>query len=273
MGLLGKNMEDHSKNSIPEKILWTGGWDSTFQILRLLIKDKVKVAPYYVIDPDRKSIGMELKAMRRIRSHLFTRFPETCERLEPTQYFLIGDISPNPSITDSWKRIRARQFIGDQYEWLARFCEAQGICNIQMCIEKDDSGIFYALLRRVVKEVIHEGRKTYKVSENFSNTDEYAVFKYFSFPIFDLTKTEMARVAIEQGLDKIMNMTWFCHTPIKGNPCGKCNPCTYTIKEGLGWRVAPRRRILSRFARAVVRPLKAGVKLVLSKKQVNNPSA
>ena len=216
---------------------------------------------------------MELHAMKRIKSHLFTRYPETCERLEPTRYFMVGDISPNPSITDSYNRIRARSYIGSQNDWLARCCEEHGICNIQMCIEKDDSGIFYALLRRVVKEVIHEGHKTYKVSENFSNTDEYALFKYFSFPVLDITKTEMAWVARVQGLEKIMNMTWFCHNPIKGKPCGKCNPCTYTIKEGLGWRIAPRRRIVSSFTRTVVRPLKDGVKLVLPKKQVNNPFA
>ena len=236
------------KNKITN-MLWTGGWDSTFQLLQLLVDQKVSVTPFYLIDEERRSTGVEILTMRRIKSHLQNHFPDARQLLNATQYFAVGDIAPNPNITEAYKRIRDKSFIGSQYEWLARFCEEHKICDLQLCVEKAGSSKAYALLSSMVKEVIHEGHNTFKVSENFSNTDEYAVFKYFSFPIFDLTKTEMVQVAREQGLDKIMNMTWFCHKPIKGKPCGKCNPCISTIEEGLGGRIgSPKTHSLSFYA-------------------------
>ena len=36
-------------------ILWTGGWDSTFQLLSLLLLHGRKVTPYYLIDAERLS--------------------------------------------------------------------------------------------------------------------------------------------------------------------------------------------------------------------------
>lgn len=42
--------------------------------------------------------------------------------------------------------------------------------------------------------------------------------------------------AEDRGLMEIMNLTWFCHNPMNGKPCGQCNPCKYTIEEGLTYR-------------------------------------
>lgn len=47
------------------KILWTGGWDSTFRIVELSRKE-VTICPLYVIDNDRKSKNFEIKAMNKI---------------------------------------------------------------------------------------------------------------------------------------------------------------------------------------------------------------
>jgi hypothetical protein len=53
-----------------------------------------------------------------------------------------------------------------------------------------------------------------------------------------------------------MDMTWFCHTPVRGRPCGICAPCVYTIEEGLARRVPVSRRVLSFFYRHLALPLK-----------------
>ena len=55
--------------------------------------------------------------------------------------------------------------------------------------------------------------------------------------LFDMTKRHMQAEARLSGFDDLMNLTWFCHRPRKGAPCGTCNPCIYTIEEGLGERV------------------------------------
>jgi len=47
----------------------------------------------------------------------------------------------------------------------------------------------------------------------------------------------MKSIAEEKGYLYIMNKTWFCHSPIKNEPCGLCNPCRYTIEEGMEYRL------------------------------------
>ena len=42
----------------------------------------------------------------------------------------------------------------------------------------------------------------------------------------------MRTQARQAGFDEIMSLTWFCHRPRHGQPCGTCNPCIYTIEEG-----------------------------------------
>jgi hypothetical protein len=69
------------------------------------------------------------------------------------------------------------------------------------------------------------------------------LFARFRFPLLEMTKLEMRRVASEMGLLHIMEATWFCHTPSRTQPCGRCAPCIYTIEEGLSDRL-PRRALL-----------------------------
>ena len=52
----------------------------------------------------------------------------------------------------------------------------------------------------------------------------------------------MRAEAQRAGLEPCMELTWFCHRPIDDEPCGVCNPCIYTIEEGLGDRVPERGR-------------------------------
>lgn len=34
-----------------------------------------------------------------------------------------------------------------------------------------------------------------------------------------------------------MNLSWFCHEPILGRPCGMCGPCEDAMMLGMQWRV------------------------------------
>jgi hypothetical protein len=58
------------------------------------------------------------------------------------------------------------------------------------------------------------------------------LFRYFSFPLFSTDKVEIGERAEAEGWGDIMDMTWFCHRPSRGRPCGICAPCLYTIEEG-----------------------------------------
>lgn len=252
-------MSEPSPESKPAKILWTGGWDSTFQLMRLLLSERRCVEPYYLIDEDRPSTGMELLTMRRIRARIRETHGPADELLRSTRFFSVFDIPACPKITDAFEAIRRRKFMGGQYEWLARFCEHHGITGLQLCIHVDDMA---AAVVRPLVPAAQDGQPRL-LDRRASGTSEHTLFEYFEFPVLDLTKKDMDRIAKEHGWDPIMQMTWFCHDPRNGRPCGLCHPCRYTIEEGLAWRVPLPRRIVARVHRYSVEPARALAKSAL----------
>ena len=249
----GEQVSASSSDAVPIDLLWTGGWDSTFQLLRMLAVQKVPVSPLYLIDEDRRSTGAELLAMKRIKAHLRAHFPRSAELLSPTRFYSVADIAPNPIVTAAYGRLSAAAHLGGQYEWLARFAEERGLVNLQMCVHK--AGSVDHLVRGVVRRTTDAAGATFGIPTEVAGSDEHALFHRFSLPLLDLTKPEMAQSAAESGLMELLNMTWFCHNPKWGmKPCGRCNTCLGAIAHGNGWRIPIERRGLSLIARAIIRP-------------------
>lgn len=218
----------------PVKLLWTGGADSTFQLLRLLLIDKRPVEPFYLIDEGRRSTGAELLAMKRIRRAISSMDGSARSRILPTRLFLVSEVQICKQISDASRRIIEKQFMGSQYAWIAGCCEQHAISKLQLCLEKGSTAGLMVTPLIDAETAMIDGRH--------SRTDEYSVFRYFEFPVLDLTKQEMAQIANAHGWTSILEMTWFCHRPIKNQPCGRCNPCKTVIKNGLGRRIPLRRR-------------------------------
>jgi hypothetical protein len=254
-------MNSQLKGSGPVKILWTGGWDSTFQLLELLLVQKSEVIPYYLIEEERRSTRLELLTMKKIKAMVRAYDPQTEKLLAPTRIYALGDIPPNPKVTEAFERIKAGQFMGRQYDWLARFCEWQNLSDLQLGIHKDDKA--HAVLEGMLTaKPGNEGE--FIVDEKFLDSDEYTIFGRFSFPILNLTKLDMNRLARERGWQEIMLQTWFCHRPVKDKPCGRCNPCRYTVEEGMGFRIPRMRVLMGKFRKGFLKPLKKSL-LVSSK--------
>jgi hypothetical protein len=249
------------------RLLWTGGWDSTFQLLRLLLQQRRPVVPYYLVDAGRPSTDVELATMERIRQHLAELHPGTRTLLAPTRTFDVAGLAPDPAVEAAFGRLLESSFMGGQYTWLARFCRQQAIDDMQLCIHRDDKA--HAVIEPFVIRVAEpDGSSSWRMDPNFCTTDPdpCLLFGRFSFPLFETSKLEMSRVAEERGWTGLMHMTWFCHRPGRDRqPCGRCNPCLYTIEEGLGWRIPAGRRATSAVYRAFVRPFKAPAKALLQK--------
>ncbi|MDI9431298.1 MAG: 7-cyano-7-deazaguanine synthase [Planctomycetota bacterium] len=246
-------------------LLWTGGWDSTFQLLQLLLIHRRRVTPLYLIDAERRSTGVELLTMKRIKDHLWNEHPHTRELLQPTRYGAVEDVSPDSEITNAYQSIRKRKHIGSQYDWLARFCKENGLADVQIgitcCSHPGHFTIGQFLLERP-----DGAQTTFSMDPRFKETNEYVLFHRFSFPLTKLDKKQMAALAEERGWEKIMSMTWFCHKPTqKGKPCGKCTPCIQLIRDGLGWRIPAKSRLVSLFHRYIIEPLKPLVRRMLSR--------
>ena len=249
------NAPRNTTHSACVNLLWTGGWDSTFRLLQLLLLHRVPVIPYYLEDPTRASTQTELRTMARIGDRLREAYPHTRELLGPLRIAAVADVAEDPQIAGALREIRRRIFIGSQYAWLPAFCKQQAIADMELGVHVDDK--VQALLRSFAMEFEHPGGyRSVRVAPGHVGSAEHSLFRYFSFPLFHIDKMEMDRQAHAEGWDAIMDMTWFCHTPVRGAPCGFCAPCVYTIEEGLARRVPASRRALSFLYRHLVLPLK-----------------
>jgi hypothetical protein len=237
----------------PTRLLWTGGWDSTFRLLQLLLVEGRDVQPYYVIDHPkyRPAVPAEQRAMRNIRELLGKRHPEAAARLDPTLECRLNDVAPDAQIHRHFEECLRSGFIGGQYEWLARFCAQRGIADMELSIHRDDKA------RELIADLVDDSRM--RLDPRHAGDDRYELFKSFRFPLFDTTKEQMRSQARRAGFEDFMELTWFCHRPIRGEPCGVCNPCIYTIQEGLGDRVPAsgrrryRMRVMPRIRSALTR--------------------
>ena len=61
------------------------------------------------------------------------------------------------------------------------------------------------------------------------------VLGWFKYPIITRTELDMLKQIKEWGYEDIMQMIWFCHTPINGTPCGMCHPCEVKIKSDMAF--------------------------------------
>jgi hypothetical protein len=216
----------------PVNLLWTSGWDSTYRLLSLVLIQQKTVQPFYVKDYLRASLEMEIKTMDKIKELVIKKAPHAKQLILPTIYKDRQEIGPNDVISARYKRLAATKPLGDQYEWLARYAEEDGVQDLELSIHQDDKARKF-LEHYVVGE---DEKENYRLKEEYADTD-LALFKYFRFPILNLTKLDMEQTAVQHNFLDIMNQTWFCHYPKNGKPCGLCTPCASTIEEGLRRRL------------------------------------
>ncbi|RZT18629.1 hypothetical protein EV589_2889 [Mycobacterium sp. BK558] len=213
------------------EVLWTAGWDSTFRVADLLLNQDAVVQPWYAVDRHRRSAVTELATQDVIRTSLAELDPGTAERLLPTRIVDVKDIPPAPEISAAFRRLRSKRFLGDQYEWLARLAEHRQL-TLELSIHYDDRA------HEVLAGEVEDDGGTYQLVAH-PGDPALEIFRRFRFPLFDTTKMDMESAARRGGFSGVMEQTWFCHSPLRGQPCGYCNPCRYTRDEGLGRRVPP----------------------------------
>jgi len=250
-----------SEPTRPCKLLWTAGWDSTFRLLEAMLLRGREVQPYYLIDPERPSTPEELHAMQRVSAAVAERFAGAAGLLREAKICKGVDIRPDPAITGRFLRLKARSHLGGQYDWLARFAEQQGLDELELAVHRDDRAAAFLEPHVVLCE--ERGDRYYKLRDDPPDPD-LRLFERFRFPVFDKTKRDMQRLAREHGFADVLELTWFCHLPTAdGQPCGTCNPCRYTIEEGLGRRLPLRSRLRfhrRKLARQIKHPFRTAAK-------------
>lgn len=245
----------------PVSLLWTGGWDSTFRLLQLLLEHRLPVQPLYLLDDTRASSKVEIATMERLRAAIARKHPHTRYLLRPLSIVRVADLAPDPDVEAAHARLAVRDGIGSQYDWLARFARQHGTPGIELtldCIQKGASGV---LLDHAVHARAPHGYPTYRVPADEAEDDVALLFGRFAYPLIGTTREEMRDAAERKGWSDLMASTWFCHRPANGGqPCGLCHPCRANIEEGFGWRIPPKRRALSAVYRYTLLPFRAGAR-------------
>ncbi|MCL2768328.1 MAG: hypothetical protein FWE49_06360 [Synergistaceae bacterium] len=217
-------------------IFLTGGFDSSFRAVQLS-KMPVTIQPYYVYNRFRSSTGIELSAIHKITEALKSKSDTLCTFL-PLE-IINREKLWDPAVNDSYKRLLETDYLAVQYVWCGSFGKflQRGI-ELSIHDPMIDPIKKYGSLKMVDDPVIG---KYYKIDTENSSRDIVEIFGYSHFPLYGYTKLAMKQVYEESGCSDIIDMTWFCYNP-KTNPpqpCGDCNPCQFTMKEGLFSRFSP----------------------------------
>lgn len=225
-------------------ILWTGGWDSTFRLLQLLLIEQEEVQPHYIIFPSRNSTSIEIERMKKIRAVLQRDYPSESNLLLPTKFCNKNEIEPDNKIYEAYQKSIEQRYYGDQYVTLAEYCKQHGLSEMELALEKNSN-----------EEGIEESL-TYSLHENRISPQDRKIFKHFSLPLIDMTKQDMEKIATGEGWFYILKLTWFCHHPMhipfgKTVPCGGCRACENTIKEGYEWRIPLFNRLLGKYYKKI----------------------
>lgn len=147
-----------------KNVLWTGGWDSTYRVLDLLINQQETVQPFYLLDGERTSTQIELQTIQTVRDQLEAKFPDALKRLQPLQTCPSHEVQKNQEITAASNAIRAKTVMGTQYDWIARFVKQQQSGRVELSIHRDDKA------RNVVADYVQHEDATIHIDDRFTGT-------------------------------------------------------------------------------------------------------
>lgn len=236
-------------NSQIVNTLWTGGWDSTFRVLQLVLVHRATVQPHYIVDPERLSVRQELRALQEIRESLLGVDNSAAQRIRPTQLALLPEIEPDQEIHNQYAEMRSRFELSGQYEWLNRYAKQNQLTDLEMGFQRnDDAPHFESLRAHSAAAGAADGSDTWRLRSDHGHPD-LLLFERFSFPNLWLSKNEMAEFARIYGFLEILEKSWFCHYPVRETPCGACSVCRHVMDAGMPYRFTAMGRFRNRIWR------------------------
>ncbi len=200
----------------PVQLLWTGGWDSSFRLMQLLLVEQRAVQPIYVVDTGRASTVREIDTMEWMRGQLALRMSAP-SLLAPTRVLIQSDFPARPELQRLWQSISARAPIGSQYLWLAEVADALGWHGVELSVEGLQGW----------------GLMVFDEHGGLNDSAEAQLFRYWSFPVLHTSKLQMREFARQNGFLDLLLQRWFCFSPIGRKPCGRCNPCRLANRDGV----------------------------------------
>ena len=237
---------------------WTGGYDSTFYVIKSLLEGKL-VQPIYIDDRvdhggyhsnplivqrngnndkyPRKSTEIELERMDWLRDKIYDKIPNSKELLLDTMIIdePIEEDKEISRIVEKYNEWIPNTVYKNKYgedSWLSvmtdlvlRFQKQFGL-KMDFPIEHID-GDWYEIMDCAIENGKFDSSKLPKEYEDLG------IFNVFSYPSRHLTREEMLNILKENGLDELLYYTWTCWDPKDGKPCNECKVCKERIIECL----------------------------------------
>ena len=218
--------------SLLKKVMWTGGWDSSFRIVQLSRIGDISIQGIYISGDSRISEEKEINAINTITEMLRNR-SETQAEIKPLMIVDKKDIPQIQHVTEAYKRLKKEINIGTQYDWLARFAYVNPGIELGAILPDGEFSGYRETIERFggLKKV----GETYKLDLSKASEDCKAVFGNFEFPLAFTKETDMLDMIKEWGYEDVMKNIWFCHTPYKGRVCGICRPCEQKMEGNMAF--------------------------------------
>lgn len=206
-------------------LFWTGGYDSTFRLLQLVIIENKCVNPIYLnfkgldgVNIRRQNVPFELASMEKIINELhYLGYGHLVRPLTIVTYVGLSD-EVLAATTKMYNDGHLRRPIS-QYAHMIQFALDHNII-IEECAEKSIHSTSYKLVTPYLNK-----NKLIDVHKIVDRPELY-VIRNLRFPTIDLTKHDMLKIAKQYNFDYILSFTKTCWYPTKtGSPCGNCPMC------------------------------------------------
>jgi hypothetical protein len=213
-------------------IYWTGGYDSTYQLLQLLSRQNSHITAIYLastIDNDptsrimRRSHDNEIAAMTRIRDQIRDTLGYTFE------WRIVHD----PIIYTDWIRDAMIKLYNNglvrrpicQYGAMAQYAINNNLI-IDVGVENEPTT---SIMWNTVSPYIDSDDKICR--QALWNIPGLYIFQNLRFPLIRLSKRNMFDTSPLIWIP-ILRQTWSCWYPTPdGNPCHRCEMCRNRLKE------------------------------------------
>ena len=207
------------------KLLWTGGFDSTYRLCELVYKG-IKVEPYYVLCPGRESIFFEMEAHKNILKFLSDKGYSNF--ILPIKYCNLNDIKIDESIKECYYEVIKEHFLVGQTMFLSAFSKINK--GIELCNEKKNNDFNHFVKAEMT--LLKNDVGSYVLDKDKSSKRAVLLFGDFSFPILDKDNLKMYNDLVSWGFSEVFNLVRFCSSSTK-EPCGLCLSCFNKLREGL----------------------------------------
>ncbi len=184
--------------------------------------------------------------MRDVRAGLARMDPAAASRLRSGRFTFIEEIQGHTEVMTTWRDIAERREMFGQYAWLTRYALQHPEIVLEIGFNRDDAAKYAPMLSILKESQGPNATPTWSFPPDHGAPD-LALLDSFQYPMINITKPDMRRLADQRGFLFLLEKSWFCRHPMRGKPCGYCRLCRDSMDQGMAYRFTWGGRVRHRF--------------------------